>query len=327
MSQRNHSLNRAWSALETRELSRAVYARGAGPEGPAQAFYSTRAARARPNASVNRYSNVLPYDRAAVTLAPGDYVNASVVRAGTEWWVAAQAPRPENFGAFFRAILHHTASAHHLIAPLRPRRRREVVLVQLTGWTERGAPKADDYMPKDSVTHHHPAGNVHLARVSGSRRPALGAEYTQIALRSEGAQGVLEMTLHHYFFGAWPDHGVPEGKAVVQLRALVREVRELAEQGCEVWVHCSAGVGRTGTFIMLSSMLDRPTRGRATQETPTCDETTHDETPIPHDELSPLGPFEMQADAIARRVDALREYRCMLVQTPQQLALLYAMLA
>lgn len=63
---------------------------------------------------------------------------------------------------------------------------------------------------------------------------------------------------------------------------------------------------------MLSSMLDRPT---AAEE---------DEAPFE----TPLGPLETEhEDPIARRVDAIREYRCMLVQAPQQLALLYAMMA
>jgi protein tyrosine phosphatase len=89
MSQRTQHIARAWSALEERELSRAMYARqlGAAPE---QVYYSTRIARARPNAAANRYSNVLPYDRATVATEEGAYVNASVVRAGGEWWVAAQ---------------------------------------------------------------------------------------------------------------------------------------------------------------------------------------------------------------------------------------------
>jgi protein-tyrosine phosphatase len=149
---------------------------------------------------------------------------------------------------------------------------------------------------------------VHLDRTWSSTKPNLGAEYTEMNL----SDGDSAMTLHHYFYGAWPDHGVPEGKALAQLRALVREVRDTAaREACEVWVHCSAGVGRTGTFIMLSSLLDR-----ATPE-------GEDETPFP----SPLGPLEMpHLDHIARRVDAIREYRCMLVQAPQQLALLYAML-
>jgi protein-tyrosine phosphatase len=54
---------------------------------------------------------------------------------------------PDNFAAFFRAILHHTASHHPLITPLRPKKSAHAILVQLTGWSERGTPKADDYMP------------------------------------------------------------------------------------------------------------------------------------------------------------------------------------
>lgn len=75
----------------------------------------------------------------------------------------------------------------------------------------------------------------------------------------------------------------------------------------------SAGVGRTGTFITLSSMLDAPAVAKPPDTTQS--------PPL----ASPLGPLGFD-DPIALRVDEIREHRCMLVQTPQQLALLYAML-
>lgn len=91
------NLARTWAALEEREVVRALYAREAGvPVGQGRAraapeliYYSTLVARANGNREANRYSNVLPYDRTLV--APdGEYVNASVVVAGSMWWVAAQ---------------------------------------------------------------------------------------------------------------------------------------------------------------------------------------------------------------------------------------------
>lgn len=85
-------------------------------------------------------------------------------------------------------------------------------------------------------TFHSPAGSVYLAQRSTETRPNLGATYTELELALAGEPE--PMTLHHYFYGAWPDHGVPEGKAVSQLRTLVLEVRELARRhACEVWVH------------------------------------------------------------------------------------------
>lgn len=75
---------------------------------------------------------------------------------------------------------------------------------------------------------------MQLARLNSATRPNLGAEYFELQLSDD----TDAITLHHYFYGAWPDHGVPEGKAVSQLRALVIEVREEARKhGCEVWVH------------------------------------------------------------------------------------------
>jgi protein-tyrosine phosphatase len=49
------------------------------------------------------------------------------------------------------------------------------------------------------------------------------------------------VTIHHYYFDAWPDHGVPTGDAVEKLRKLVYQIgqkrEELGGEECEVWVH------------------------------------------------------------------------------------------
>ena len=60
----------------------------------------------------------------------------------------------------------------------------------------------------------------------------------------------------HYHFLGWPDHGVP--KFATSLIAFIRRVRKIHNKdGPPMLVHCSAGVGRTGTFILLDSMLER----------------------------------------------------------------------
>ena len=60
-----------------------------------------------------------------------------------------------------------------------------------------------------------------------------------------------------YHFTSWPDHGVP--KFATSLIAFIRRVQKghNKDDGYPLLVHCSAGVGRTGTFILLDSMLER----------------------------------------------------------------------
>ena len=60
----------------------------------------------------------------------------------------------------------------------------------------------------------------------------------------------------HYHFTQWPDHGVPASK--VCLISFIKRVRKShPPEGPSLLVHCSAGVGRTGTFIVLDTMLQR----------------------------------------------------------------------
>lgn len=135
------------------------------------------------------------------------------------------------------------------------------------------------------------------------RKPDLGSVYSELELSDEHSS----KTVHHYFFSSWPDHGVPEGENVECLRRLVEDIArqsgtDRGEQECEVWVHCSAGVGRTGTFIALSSLFyPRP----RTYETD--------------------GLEEFEGDPIAETVDVIRRSRNILVQAPQQLKLIYDM--
>ena len=65
----------------------------------------------------------------------------------------------------------------------------------------------------------------------------------------------FEVTQFH--FVAWPDHGVPDNCAV--MLNFIRRVRKLHPYSdpCPLLVHCSAGVGRTGTFIVLDTMIER----------------------------------------------------------------------
>ena len=65
----------------------------------------------------------------------------------------------------------------------------------------------------------------------------------------------LEVTQYHYL--AWPDHGVPANAiSMINFIKRVRKAHPYSRQDL-LLVHCSAGVGRTGTFITLDYMLER----------------------------------------------------------------------
>ena len=64
-------------------------------------------------------------------------------------------------------------------------------------------------------------------------------------------QAESERTITHMFYTAWPDHGVPYN--TMSLVSFIRRVRDQhpPSRSAPLLVHCSAGVGRTGTFILL----------------------------------------------------------------------------
>lgn len=66
----------------------------------------------------------------------------------------------------------------------------------------------------------------------------------------------------HYWYNSWPDHGVPKKDKKVYVDDVVNMLKEVNAamdtrapvKAAPIVVHCSAGVGRTGTFIAVDWM-------------------------------------------------------------------------
>lgn len=158
--------------------------------------------------------------------------------------------------------------------------------------------------------------------------------------------------IYHYLFNGWPDYGKPEGDDRRALLELTQQTRKHAQANGSTdngipatgsvnprFVHCSAGVGRTGTFIALDWLLTQLEQGNLVPKTPKQEsnlaafqensnvngsgktETWGKSGPVKEKESTPEA--QDGFDLIYDTVDKLREQRMMMVMNEIQYSFLY----
>lgn len=143
--------------------------------------------------------------------------------------------------------------------------------------------------------------------------------------------------VYHLLFSGWPDFLIPEGPdraALVHLVALSARLNG-AESTHPRIVHCSAGVGRSGTFIALDYLLSEIADGawddlcefgeQDSSPTTALDDAaaaTILDTPGARDSMILTGAGRAR-DPVLEVVDALRKQRMMMVQGEGQFCFLY----
>ncbi|KAG3282967.1 protein tyrosine phosphatase, receptor type F, transcript variant X20 [Ictidomys tridecemlineatus] len=193
------------------------------------------------NKPKNRYANVIAYDHSRVILTsidgvPGsDYINANYIDGYRKQnaYIATQGPLPETMGDFWRMVWEQ----------------RTATVVMMTRLEEKSRVKCDQYWPARGTETY---GLIQVTLLDTVEL----ATYTMrtFALHKSGSSEKRE--LRQFQFMAWPDHGVPEYPTPIL--AFLRRVKACnpLDAGPMV-VHCSAGVGRTGCFIVIDAMLER----------------------------------------------------------------------
>ncbi|XP_068162464.1 receptor-type tyrosine-protein phosphatase O isoform X2 [Antennarius striatus] len=216
------------------------------------------------NRPKNRYTNILPYDFSRVKLVSmhndegSDYINANFIPGyrHAQEYIATQGPLPETRNDFWRMVLQQRAP----------------IVVMLTQCNERRRVKCDHYWPfsDEPVTY----GEISVEMLSEAEAPEwtsrkfrLGYVRTRVSAPGGGrAHHTSEACLPpqadetqdvlHLNYTSWPDHGVPTVNAIESILQFVHIVRQQAGRTrAPIVVHCSAGVGRTGTFIALDRLM------------------------------------------------------------------------
>ncbi|XP_035493690.1 protein tyrosine phosphatase receptor type Db isoform X24 [Scophthalmus maximus] len=193
------------------------------------------------NKPKNRYANVIAYDHSRVILSsiegvPGsDYINANYIDGYRRQnaYIATQGSLPETFGDFWRMIWEqHTAN-----------------IIMMTKLEEKSRVKCDQYWPTRGTETY---GLIQVTLLDTVELATYSVR--TFALYKSGSNEKREV--RHFQFTAWPDHGVPEHPT--PFLAFLRRVKACNPPDAgPMIVHCSAGVGRTGCFIVIDAMAER----------------------------------------------------------------------
>ncbi|ESN95495.1 hypothetical protein HELRODRAFT_102544 [Helobdella robusta] len=219
---------------------------------PGQQF-TWEASNLEVNKSKNRYANVIAYDHSRVVLqsmphthslvttipgqlvAGSDYINANYLDGFRKpnAYIATQGPMPDTFCDFWRMVWEKQSGS----------------IVMMTKLEERNRIKCDQYWPSRGSEMY---GSLQVTLVDVIELATFTIRTFQLSMEFTPEKREVK----HFQFTAWPDYGVPSHPAPLLL--FMKRVKFMTLNGSgPVIVHCSAGVGRTGVYIVLDAMLER----------------------------------------------------------------------
>ncbi|XP_078025047.1 receptor-type tyrosine-protein phosphatase C isoform X9 [Epinephelus lanceolatus] len=205
--------------------------------------FTVKEAKKPCNVPKNRYVDILPYDYNRVQLTTGngeagcDYINASFIDGYKESkkYIAAQGPKEETVSDFWRMVWEQQSSI--IVMVTRCEEGNRVKCAQYWPSTEREAEIFEEFIVKLNSEDCCPDYTIRRLTLTNKREKNSEREVT------------------HIQFMSWPDHGVPgEPHLLLKLRRRVNAFKNFFSG--PIVVHCSAGVGRTGTYIGIDAMME-----------------------------------------------------------------------
>lgn len=198
---------------------------------------------------LNRYLDVLPNPDTLVTLEQvshdpvSEYINAnyirSIVNSDARAYIAAQGPTAATSFSFIRMIWEKDVDT----------------VVMVTGLIEGKKKKCTRYWP--ATPQDPPLQFDEYSVACREVREMASCRLSVLDVRHTPVGGMEELReVYHYWFTKWPDHGVPSSSLTGAIDAsdfltMIKLIRARKRRGCPLLVHCSAGIGRTGTYIAI----------------------------------------------------------------------------
>uniref|UniRef100_A0A8D0B9I9 Tyrosine-protein phosphatase non-receptor type n=1 Tax=Salvator merianae TaxID=96440 RepID=A0A8D0B9I9_SALMN len=193
------------------------------------------------NKNRNRYRDVSPFDHSRIKLLQGDndYINASLIKMeeANRSYILTQGPLPNTCGHFWEMIWEQKSRG----------------VVMLNRVMEKGSIKCAQYWPqKEEKEMIFEDTDFMLTLMSEDIKSYYTVRYLQLKnLTTQETREIL-----HFHYTTWPDFGVPESPAsFLNFLFKVRESGSLSPEHGPVVVHCSAGIGRSGTFCLVDTCL------------------------------------------------------------------------
>ncbi|CCK70543.1 tyrosine protein phosphatase PTP1 KNAG_0E02840 [Huiozyma naganishii CBS 8797] len=217
----------------------------------------------------NRYVNIMPYERNRVHLQSrgknsNDYINASYTKVDVPgqsmspgYYIATQGPTKATWEQFWQMCYDECP-------------KKDIVIVMVTPLIEHGREKCHQYWPMGEASDTErfspkiqcPSGDP--TRDSTEFRRDLTIKFvdskrynnqytlTTLDLIPKSSREPVK-SVHHFYFDQWRDMSRPQ--EVVPIMELCQHSHRLNSTGNPIIVHCSAGVGRSGTFIALDHLI------------------------------------------------------------------------
>ncbi|ELT99897.1 hypothetical protein CAPTEDRAFT_124253, partial [Capitella teleta] len=220
-------------------------------------LYSRKEGQKAENRQKNRYKNILPFDHTRVQLRDGDpdvvgsdYINANIISVSDEEirhcphksYIATQGCLQTTVQDFWRMVWQENCH----------------IIVMTTKLVERGKNKCVRYWPdeKEGVKEMPIYKAVlRLRRVNETSTTDYKLREFELTRENEAPE---KRIVWQYHFTAWPDQRVPSDPGpVLNFLQDINDKQEAHQDAGPIIVHCSAGIGRTGTFIVIDTILSQ----------------------------------------------------------------------